>query len=108
MEKEARPGNDVPGPREPQDGNEGAGARRPVELVLDPAQGMAPELAGPRVEQLVDLVRRLIRGRHERGLVVPVRLPGTAGAAMAGDGRLPAGPGPRGIQTFDDWLAREM
>ncbi|MEF9908882.1 NAD(P)H-binding protein [Streptomyces sp. P5-A9] len=80
-------------------------ARHLVELALAPPRGMAPELAGPRVELLVDLVRRLLHARHERRLVVPVRLPGAVGAAMAGDGQLPAGAGPRGGRTFDEWLA---
>ncbi|MFJ8922894.1 SDR family oxidoreductase [Streptomyces sp. NPDC102415] len=80
-------------------------ARHLVELALGPPRGMAPELAGPRVEQLVDLVRRLLHARHERRLVVPVRLPGAVGAAMAGDDQLPTGAGPRGSQTFDKWLA---
>lgn len=83
-------------------------ARHLVDLALAPAQGMAPELAGPREEQLVDLVRQLLRARGERRPVVPVRLPGAAGAAMAGNGQLPAGPGPRGTETFDEWLARTV
>ncbi|WP_203184392.1 hypothetical protein [Streptomyces pratensis] len=59
-------------------------ARHLVELVPAPAPGMAPELAGPRVEQLVSLVRRLLRSRHERRLVVPVKLPGAAGSRHGG------------------------
>ncbi|MFJ6085474.1 SDR family oxidoreductase [Streptomyces sp. NPDC092369] len=79
-----------------------------VRLVLAPAQGMAPDLAGPRVEQLVDMVRRLLRARHQRRLLVPVRLPGATGAAMTGGGQLPTGPGTRGTQTFDAWLAENV
>lgn len=37
--------------------------------------------------------------------MLPVRMPGATGAAMTGDGLLPVGPGPRGTQTFDAWLA---
>ncbi|MGJ6963760.1 SDR family oxidoreductase [Streptosporangium sp. G11] len=81
-------------------------ARHLAGLVLSPAQGMAPELAGPRVEQLADMVRRLLRARHQRRLLLPVKLPGATGVAMTGDGQLPTGPGPRGSQTFDEWLAR--
>lgn len=80
-------------------------AQHLVRLVTAPARGMAPELAGPRVEHLVDMVGRLLRARHRRRLVLPVRMPGDTGAAMTGDGLLPAGPGPRGTQTFDAWLA---
>ncbi|MGW6743601.1 SDR family oxidoreductase [Streptomyces sp. NPDC055025] len=83
-------------------------AQRLVGLILGPAQGMAPELAGPRVEQLVDMVRKLLRAQRRRRLLLPVRFPGAAGAAMAGDGQLPTGPGPRGAQTFDEWLARTI
>ncbi|WP_405984358.1 SDR family oxidoreductase [Streptomyces sp. NBC_00872] len=83
-------------------------AQHLVGLVLGPPQGMAPELAGPRVEQLVDMVRRLLRAQRRRRLLLPVKFPGAAGAAMAGDGQLPTGPGPRGAQTFDDWLARSV
>ncbi|MFF4726854.1 SDR family oxidoreductase [Streptomyces mirabilis] len=79
-------------------------AHRLVQLVSAPAQGMAPELAGPRVEQLVDMTGRLLRARHQRRLLLPVKMPGATGTAMTGDGLLPAGPGPRGSQTFDEWL----
>ncbi|MET8029940.1 SDR family oxidoreductase [Streptomyces avermitilis] len=81
-------------------------AQHLVRLVPAPAQGMAPELAGPRVEQVVDMVGRLLRARHQRRLLLPVKMPGAAGAAMAGDGLLPVGPGPRGSQTFEAWLAQ--
>lgn len=75
-----------------------------VRLVSAPAQGMAPELAGPRVEQVVDMTGRLLRARHQRRLLLPVKMPGATGTAMTGDGLLPTGPGPRGSQTFDEWL----
>jgi uncharacterized protein YbjT (DUF2867 family) len=83
-------------------------AEQLVRLASAPAQGMAPELAGPRVEQLVDLTRRLLRARNERRLLLPVRLPGATGAAMTGDGLLPTGQAPRGSQTFDEWLAQHV
>lgn len=85
-------------------------AQHLVRLASAPAQGMAPDLAGPRVEQLVDMVRRLLRARHERRLVLPVRMPGAVGAAMTGDGQLPVAgaPGTRGGQTFDEWLAEHV
>ncbi|MFF8847170.1 SDR family oxidoreductase [Streptomyces sp. NPDC015127] len=81
-------------------------ARALVELAQGPARGMAPELAGPREELLIDMVRRVLPARHERRLVLSVRFPGAAGRAMADGGLLPAGPGPRGTQTFDEWLTQ--
>ncbi|WP_369251566.1 SDR family oxidoreductase [Streptomyces sp. R41] len=83
-------------------------AQHLVQLALSSPQGMAPELAGPRVEQLVDMARRLLRARHEHRLLLPVKLPGATGAAMAGDGQLPTGPGSRGSRTFDEWLAENV
>ncbi|MER7966446.1 MULTISPECIES: SDR family oxidoreductase [Streptomyces] len=83
-------------------------AQHLVRLALAPAQGMAPDLAGPAVEQLVDLTRRLLRARNERRLLLPVTFPGAAGRAMKGDGLLPTGRGPRGSQTFDAWLAHHV
>jgi uncharacterized protein YbjT (DUF2867 family) len=82
---------------------EAAGAL--VQLALAGPAGLAPELAGPQELQMVDLVRRVARARGSRRPVLGVRLPGAAGKAMAGGGQLPAGPGPRGTQTFDEWLA---
>jgi uncharacterized protein YbjT (DUF2867 family) len=75
-----------------------------VTLATAPPRGMAPELAGPQVHDMVELARRVLRARGERRVVVPVRLPGRAGAAFAADGLLPTGDGPRGRQTFDEWL----
>lgn len=73
-----------------------------VAVLAGEAQHAAPDLAGPRVESLPDMVRRLVRtGTVRRRPVVPLWLPGP----MAGGGLLPTGPGPRGTQTFEQWLA---
>ena len=79
-------------------------ARFLVELALAAPSGTTSEIAGPEVHRMPDLVRRVLRARGARRLVVPVRLPGRVGAAMAGDGLLPAGEGRRGTQTFAEWL----
>jgi uncharacterized protein YbjT (DUF2867 family) len=75
-----------------------------VALATGPAQSVSPELAGPREEQMVDMVRRVLRRQGRRRLVLPVRLPGT-GTAMRDGALLPQGDGPRGRITFDEWLA---
>jgi uncharacterized protein YbjT (DUF2867 family) len=73
-----------------------------VALAAGEPQKDAPDLAGPQVESLPDLARRLIRtGTVRRRPVVPLWLPGP----MADGGLLPTGPGPRGTQTFEQWLA---
>jgi uncharacterized protein YbjT (DUF2867 family) len=76
-------------------------------LAVGPPAGPVAELAGPQVHELPDLARRLLRARGERRRVLPVRLPGPAGRGMADGGLLPSGPGPRGRQTFDQWLAEQ-
>lgn len=79
-------------------------ARLVAAMVVAPPQAMAPELAGPRVESLPDMARRLIAaGRARSRPVVPLRVPGTGG-----NGLLPAEPGPRGTATFEEWLAAEL
>ncbi|AEV83988.1 3-beta hydroxysteroid dehydrogenase [Actinoplanes sp. SE50] len=78
-----------------------------VELVRlaegEPA-GLAPEIAGPEPLQMADLVRRVARTRGPRKWVLTATMPGKAGRAMATGGNLPATPGLRGTQTFDQWL----
>ena len=75
-----------------------------VDLASGPPRGRAPDLAGPVEEQLVEMARRVLRARGSRRVVVPVRLPGPGGRAAASGSALPGGPGPRGCQTFDEWL----
>jgi uncharacterized protein YbjT (DUF2867 family) len=75
-----------------------------AELAAGPALGMAPELAGPQQEMIADMIRRYLRaiGSHRR--VLQLRVPGNGGKAAASGGLLPTNPGPRGTQTFDQWL----
>jgi uncharacterized protein YbjT (DUF2867 family) len=76
-----------------------------VRLALGQPAGMAPELAGPEVHRMPDLMRRVLRARGSRKPVVPLSVPFGAGRAAATGGLLPQGDGPRGRQTFDEWLA---
>jgi uncharacterized protein YbjT (DUF2867 family) len=78
-----------------------------VALTAGDPVGMAPDLAGPEVLELPDMARRLLRQRHSRRLVIPVRLPGAAGRAASSGGLLPLEPGPRGTGTFAEWLATQ-
>jgi uncharacterized protein YbjT (DUF2867 family) len=65
------------------------------------------ELAGPREEMIADMIRQVVRARGDRRLVVSVRVPGAAGSGMAAGGGLPDRPGPRGTQTFADWVSEQ-
>lgn len=80
-------------------------AKALVALAETDPVGRAPELAGPEQHQLVDLARRFSAARRLGRHVVPVRLPGRAGAAMRSGALTPSGEGPRGTLTFADWLA---
>jgi uncharacterized protein YbjT (DUF2867 family) len=87
-------------------------AREVADALLDisvgsPA-GMAPELAGPEVHDMADLVRMVLRSRSSRRAVVTARLPGGTGRALADGATLPGGPGPRGTQTFAEWLGSSL
>ena len=76
-----------------------------AEVAAGPALGLAPELAGPQELQLVTMTRQLIRARHLRKVVVPIRVPGAAGAALRGGGLVPLTDGPRGAEAYAEWLA---
>jgi uncharacterized protein YbjT (DUF2867 family) len=78
-----------------------------AELAGQEPQQMAPELGGPREESLPDMVRRLLHARGQHRPVVPLWIPGAGPRAMANGGLLPDRPGPRGKQTFDEWLVEE-
>jgi uncharacterized protein YbjT (DUF2867 family) len=73
-------------------------------LALRPAAGLAPELAGPQAHALTDLARQVLRARGQRRVVLPLRGPVPGSRAAARGALLPTGPGPRGTQTFDEWL----
>jgi len=62
------------------------------------------QLAGPREENMADLVRRVARARRDKRRIIEVRVPGAGGKAMAAGGTLPGPEAPRGTQTFADWL----
>jgi uncharacterized protein YbjT (DUF2867 family) len=76
-----------------------------LRLATGEPQGLAPELAGPQVLMMAPLVRSLVRARGLRKIVLSVPVPGAGGRAVARGGLLPAGPGPRGTETFAQWLA---
>lgn len=75
-----------------------------MELAPGTAQGLAPELAGPAEQELVDLCRRVLRSQGSHRRVLAVRLPGKDGRALREGALLPAGPGRRGRISFEDWL----
>jgi uncharacterized protein YbjT (DUF2867 family) len=57
-------------------------AARLVELALGEPAGLVPDLAGPRVYGMADLIRTYLRASHRRRPIVPVPLPGKAARAV--------------------------
>jgi len=89
-------------PCEPVAGREVAAAL--VKLARAEPAGLAPDFAGPRREEMTDMVRRVARLRGTHRPVIPVRLPGRAGDQVAQGGLLAGGPANRGSVSFAEWL----
>lgn len=82
-------------------------AARLVELTLDKPAGLVPDLAGPKVYGMADLLRGYLRARGKRRLMVPIRLPGKAArATRAGANLAPARA--VGKRTWEDFLAERV
>jgi len=80
-------------------------AGRLVALAEARPSGRARDIAGPREESLVEMVRAFARARGSRAWIPAIPLPGATGRAQR-DGSLLPGPGAElGTQTYADWLA---
>jgi uncharacterized protein YbjT (DUF2867 family) len=75
-----------------------------VRLAEGEARGRVADLGGPRVESLVEMVRRYVRAAGIRKPVIPLRVPGAMFSAMRRGALLPGAGAALGSQTFDEWL----
>jgi len=82
-------------------------ADRLVELALGAPAGLVPDLAGPRVYRMADLLRGYLRARRRHRLMVPVRLPGEAARAVRAGANL-APERAAGHRTWEDFLAEHI
>jgi uncharacterized protein YbjT (DUF2867 family) len=79
-------------------------AARLVELALGTPAGLVPDMAGPRVYEMAELLRGYLRASYRHRLLVPLWLPGKgarafrAGANLAPDRAV-------GRRTWEDFLA---
>jgi uncharacterized protein YbjT (DUF2867 family) len=71
----------VPGGIRLQSVDSGEVAARLVELTLDKPAGLVPDLAGPKVYPMADLIRGYLQAYGKHRLMMPVRMPGKAGRA---------------------------
>ena len=80
-------------------------ADRLVELALGSPAGLAPDIAGPRIYPMADLVRSYLRAVGKRRPLLPVRLPGKAAAAVRAGANLPNERGVVAHITWEEFLA---
>lgn len=80
-------------------------ATRLVDLAEAPPVGRARDLAGPREESLVEMIRAYARATGHRGWVPAVPLPGPLGRAQRDGILLPGPDADHGTVTFAQWLA---
>jgi uncharacterized protein YbjT (DUF2867 family) len=82
-------------------------AQRMVELALGEPAGLVPDLAGPQVYGMDDLVRRYLRATGRRRPIVPVRFAGRAYRAVRAGANL-APERAVGVRTWPDFLAANV
>jgi uncharacterized protein YbjT (DUF2867 family) len=82
-------------------------AARLVELALGTPGGLVPDMAGPRVYPVADLLRSYLRAAGKHRLMVPVWLPGKAARAVRGGANL-APQRAVGRRTWEDFLAERV
>jgi uncharacterized protein YbjT (DUF2867 family) len=82
-------------------------AVRLVELALGAPAGLVPDMAGPRVYDMADLVRSYLRASHKHRLIVSMPLPGKAAQAFRAGANL-APDRAVGIRTWEEFLASRV
>ena len=82
-------------------------AARLVELALGTPSGLVPDIAGPRIFGMDELLRGYLQASHRHRLLVPVRLPGKAARAIRAGANL-APERTVGHRTWEDFLAERL
>ncbi|MDA0633680.1 SDR family oxidoreductase [Nonomuraea sp. MCN248] len=83
-------------------------AARLVDLTLGAPSGLAPDLAGPKVYGMRELVRGYLEARGGRRPMLPVRMPGRAGRAYRAGDNLALEGAERGRRTWEEFLAERV
>jgi uncharacterized protein YbjT (DUF2867 family) len=79
-------------------------AARLVELTLGPPAGAAPDIAGPKVYEAVELLRGYLKAMRKPRILVPIRIPGGAARAIRSGANL-APDHAVGRRTWEEFLA---
>lgn len=83
-------------------------AARITELALAAPAGRVPDLAGPAVHPLPELVRSYLRATSKRRPLLPVPLPGKVGRAYREGANLTLEGADHGTGTWEDFLAAKV
>jgi uncharacterized protein YbjT (DUF2867 family) len=81
-------------------------AARLAELALGTPAGLVPDMAGPRVYAMAELLRGYLRARRKRRPIVPIRVPGKAARALRAGANL-APDRAVGRRTWEAFLAAQ-
>jgi len=98
----------IPGGLRFQSVDSGEVAARLVELTLDQPAGLVPDLAGPKVYGIADLIRGYLRARGKHRLMMPVRMPGKVGRAYRASENLSLEGAAVGKRTWEDFLPQRI
>jgi uncharacterized protein YbjT (DUF2867 family) len=82
-------------------------ATRLVELALGTPAGLVPDMGGPKVYGMAELLRDYLRATHRRRPIIPVWLPGKAARALRAGANLAPGR-PMGRRTWEEFLAERV
>lgn len=82
-------------------------AARLVDLALGTPAGLVPEMGGPRVYEMAELVRGYLRVSRKHRLIVPIRIPGQAARAIRAGANL-APDRAVGRRTWEDFLTARV
>jgi uncharacterized protein YbjT (DUF2867 family) len=82
-------------------------AARLVELSLGKPSGLVPDIAGPRVYGVAELMRGYLGASHRHRPLLPVALPGKAARALRAGANL-APERPAGHRTWEDFLTERL
>jgi hypothetical protein len=88
-------------------GHRGQAAPVLLEALRRPVGGRVPDMAGPRVYELRELVHGYLRARHKHRPIVPVRPPGKAARAFRTGANL-APDRAVGRRTWEEFLAERV
>ncbi|GIJ11503.1 SDR family oxidoreductase [Micromonospora andamanensis] len=83
-------------------------ADRLVDLVQGAPSGLVPEIAGPRVYTMADLVRSYLAARGRRRPFLPVPVPGAAGRAYRDGDNLSVDGATVGTRSWEEFLAEKL